>query len=250
MNAIQARSDVAVVEPTAGDTSALMRIIERATLDSNMDVAKLEQLLAVKERWEANEARKAFNEAFAAFKAEAVTIIKNRGVDAGPLAGKKYAELFSVVNAVTPALSKHGLSASWRLTKDEKDWMEVTCTVKHTLGHSESVSMAGPPDTGGAKNAIQARASTLTYLERYTLKAVCGLAEQGEDSDGNGGSANRLDDGKAADFLAAIDSASTAEELKAAFGAAWKAAEAVGDKGAMRLFTQHKDQRKAALTKK
>ncbi len=31
--------------------------------------------------------------------------------------------------------------------------------------------MGGPPDAGGAKNALQARASTKSYLERYTLKA-------------------------------------------------------------------------------
>jgi len=45
--------------------------------------------------------------------------------------------------------------------------------------------MGGPPDAGGAKNAIQARASTKTYLERYTLKAITGLSEQDDDTDGN-----------------------------------------------------------------
>ena len=164
-----------------------------------MDPATIKDLLALQREWEANEARKAFNEAFAAFKAEAVYVVKNRTVDAGPLKDKKYAELFSVVNAVTPALSKHGLSTSWKLTKDEKDWLEVTCLLKHKLGHSESVSMGGPPDAGGAKSAIQARASTISYLERYTLKAVCGVAEQGDDDNGGGGKRKEVEpdpDGK------------------------------------------------------
>lgn len=147
-------------------------------------IEQLQQLMALQERWEANEARKAFNVAFAAFRAEAVRVIKGKTVDAGPLSGKKYAELYTVVNAVTPALAQHDLSTSWALTKDEKDWIEVTCTVRHILGHSESVSMGGPPDSGGAKNAIQARASAVSYLQRYTLKAICGVAEQGEDTDG------------------------------------------------------------------
>lgn len=152
---------------------------------------EVERYMALYERWKAERARDAYTGAFAAFKAEAVTIIKNRTVDAGPLQGNSYAELFAVVNAVTPFLSKHGLSAAWKLTKDDKDWIEVTCTVRHTAGHSESVSMGGPPDAGGAKNAIQARASTVSYLERYTIKAILGLAEQNEDDDGatqgNGG---------------------------------------------------------------
>lgn len=153
-------------------------------VQNGMDLDTIKELRALQKDWEADEARKAFNNAFAAFKAEAVQIIKNKAVDAGPLSGKKYAELFAVVNAITPALSRHGLSAAWKITKDEKDWIEVTCILKHALGHSDSVSMGGPPDAGGAKSAIQARASTVTYLERYTLKAITGVSEQGEDKDG------------------------------------------------------------------
>lgn len=241
-----AKIDPPAQMPAVADSSALMKIIERAAADQTYDVAKLEQLLAVKERWNATEAKKAFQVAFAAFKAEAVNIIKNKPVVDGPLKGKKYAELSSVVNAVTPALSKHGLSHSWRLTKDERDWIEVTCTITHVLGHSESVSMGGPPDTGGAKNAIQARASSTNYLQRYTLKAVCGIAEQGDDNDGNGGGKG-MDEGALADHLAAIDAAADTDSLKRSFGAAWKAAEGANDKNAMRLLTQHKDARKKAL---
>lgn len=159
-------------------------LLLQMAVQQGADLDKLERLMALQERWEATEARKAFDTAFAAFKAEAVRIIKNREVNAGPLAGKRYAELFSVVNAVTPALSAHGLSSSWAITRDEKDWLEVTCTIKHSAGHSESVSMGGPPDVGGAKNPIQARASTVSYLQRYTLKAITGLSEQDDDNDG------------------------------------------------------------------
>ena len=155
-----------------------------AAVQSGMDASTIKDLMALQERWEANESRRAYNAAFSSFKSQAVKVIKNRTVDAGPLSGKKYAELFAVVNAITPALSANGLSASWKITKDEKDWIEVTCVLTHVLGHSESVSMGGPPDAGGAKSAIQARASTVSYLERYTLKAICGISEQGDDSDG------------------------------------------------------------------
>jgi hypothetical protein len=183
--------------PTPSDLLAL-------AVQQNADLDKLERLMALQERWQASEAKKAYDAAFAAFKSEAVTIVKNRKVDAGPLSGKKYAELFAVVNAITPALSRHGLSSSWKLTKDEKDWLEVTCYLKHTDGHVEAVSMGGPPDAGGAKNGIQARASTVTYLERYTLKAICGLSEQEDDTDG---------DMRNADWLAQVEAAADASEL-------------------------------------
>lgn len=173
----------AVAAPAPAGSPMAMAI---AALQSGMSPEQISAMMDLQDRYNATQAKKAYDEAFAAFKAESVRIIKGRDVKDGPLKGKSYAELHDVVNAVTPALSKHGLSSSWKLTKDEKDWMEVTCYLRHVGGHEESVSMGGPPDAGGAKNAIQARASTKTYLERYTLKAITGLSEQNDDNDGNG----------------------------------------------------------------
>lgn len=200
---------------------------------------QLERLMALQERWEATEARKAYDAAFSAFKAEAVVIVKNKSVSAGPLSGKKYAELFSVVNAVTPALSRHGLSSFWQITKDMPDWIEVTCTLKHVAGHTETVSMGGPPDIGGAKNPIQARASTVSYLQRYTLKAITGLSEQDDDTDGGHGGYEenpKLQAGRdaAMDGMAALTawwgslSASERKSMQKDFGALRSAAQKVG----------------------
>lgn len=233
-----------------GDSGALMKIIERAATDPQFDVAKLEQLLAVKERWEATEARKAFNVAFADFKAEAVKIVKGTEVKDGPLKGKFHANLFDVVSATTPFLSKHGLTLSWKLTKDDPAWMEVSCTLRHVGGHSESVSMGGAPDAGPGRNAIQARGSAKSYLERYTATAILGLAAQDADSDGNGSKDGGMDEGAIADHIAAMEAAATTEELQAAFTDGYKAAQASKDRGAMRTLTRAKDARKAALKQK
>jgi hypothetical protein len=182
-----------VEQPAAPPPSNIMTpmTLLQMAVQQGADLDRLERLFALKREYEADEARKASNAAFAAFKDEAVRIIKNRTVKDGPLKGKSFAELYAVVNAVTPALSKHGLSVSWSVVADEKDWIKVRCTLKHVAGYSEFVEQGGPPDTGGAKNAIQARASTVTYLERYTLKAILGLAEQDDDDDGDGGAQTR-----------------------------------------------------------
>lgn len=173
-----------VTAPMAGPAANSPMGMMLAALNQGAQLEQIEKMMDLQDRWQKGEAKKAYDTAFAAFKAEAVKIVKGRKVTDGPLKNKSYAELHDVVNAVTPALSKHGLSSSWKLTRDEKDWMEVTCYLRHVGGHEESVSMGGPPDAGGAKNAIQARASTKTYLERYTLKAITGLSEQDDDTDG------------------------------------------------------------------
>lgn len=214
MNAIT-QTEVTAMEPVPAPHALAVQqnspaAIMLQAMAQGSSIEQLEKMMDLQERWEKREAEKACNAAFSGFKAEAVQIIKGKKVTAGPLAGKSYAELHDVVDAVTPALSKHGLSASWKITKDEKDWLEVTCTLKHIGGHSESVSMGGPPDAGGAKNAIQARASTVSYLQRYTLKAITGLSEADDDNDGN----SEILDAHLADWLATVEASTDLEQLK------------------------------------
>lgn len=197
-----APSGVQLVGPDARSPMGMML----AAVQQGATLEQVEKMMDLQERWQKAEAKKAYDAAFAAFKAEAVVIIKGKQVTDGPLKGKSYAELHDVVNAVTPALSKHGLSSSWKLTRDEKDWIEVTCFLRHIGGHEESVSMGGPPDAGGAKNAIQARASSKTYLERYTLKGILGLSEQADDTNGAGPD-------ELLDWQAKVDECGSMEEL-------------------------------------
>lgn len=171
-------------------------------VQQGMPPETLRELMQLKREWEADEARRQFNEAFSAFKAEAIVIVKSTTITDGPLKGKKHANLFDVVAAVTPKLSAHGLAISWKLTKDEPAWMEVTCTLRHVAGHSESVSMGAAPDTGPGRNAIQARGSAKSYLERYTATAILGLATADADDDGNAADAGLITDKQVADLKA------------------------------------------------
>jgi len=221
-------SYVPVVQPQRQVVAATPADLLRIAVESGADLDRLERLMSLQERWEAKQAKQAYDAAFSAFKAEAVTILKGRKVTDGPLKGKSYAELHDVVNAVTPALSRHGLSSSWKLTKDDKDWMEVTCYLRHVNGHEESVSMGGPPDAGGAKNAIQARASTKTYLERYTLKAITGLSEQEDDDDGNGKKSESFEaEALVGQFLKQVRESKTDSEVRQVWGVAAAALRAV-----------------------
>lgn len=201
-------------------------------VQSGASMETLERMMVMQVAWEKRDAEKAFHRAFAAFKAEAVQIIKGKKITDGPLKGKFHAELADVVNAATPALSKHGLSTSWRLTKDEKDWMEVTCTISHEAGHSEAVSMGGAPDTGPGRNAIQARGSAKTYLERYSLTAILGLAAQDADDDGAGGTGAGL----AAEWIGKAEAAKTTDELTAVWKLGQAAILAAKDRAAGALF--------------
>jgi hypothetical protein len=150
------------------------------------DLDRLQKLMDLQERWEANQARKAYAEAMNAFKANPPHILKNKDVSFGNT-HYKHATHDEVTNKVTEALAKHGLSHRWNV--EQGDLIKVTCTITHVLGHFESVSMQSLPDTSGSKNSIQAISSAVTYLQRYTLLAATGLStsELGNlDNDGRG----------------------------------------------------------------
>lgn len=145
------------------------------------DLDKLEKLLTLQERYEANQARKAYHKAMADFKANPPKIDKDQTVKFGTTQ-YNHASLFNVTEKISGELSKHGLSASW--TTQQNGQILVTCKITHVLGHSEETTIAAPADASGSKNAIQAIGSTITYLQRYTLLSLAGLATCDQDDDG------------------------------------------------------------------
>jgi len=165
------------------ESSPAMMIREAIKTGSNLD--QLEKLLALQERFEANEARKAYHEAMAAFKADPPKINKDKTVSFNTSAGKtsyNHATLANVTEKINTALSKHGLSASW--STKQNGAILVTCKITHARGHSEETTLQAPSDTSGSKNAIQAIGSTISYLCRYTLLCLTGLATYEQDDDG------------------------------------------------------------------
>lgn len=159
------------------DPAALIEI----ALKSNATAETLERLFALQERWQANEARKAYVEAVAAFKAEAPKISRNRHVKHNDF---WHATLDRIVAAAAPVMSKHGLSHRWETQHGDGGAITVSCVLTHVGGHEERVTLSAKPDDSGRKNSIQAIGSTVTYLQRYTLMAITGLAASDADDDG------------------------------------------------------------------
>ncbi len=171
------RSEISTTTP-----SQLLRL----AIEKGADIAQLEKLMALQERFEANQARKAYVEAMAEFKKHAPTIIKDKNVS---FTGTSYnhATLGGICEVVIESLARHGFSHRWSTEQPDSGMIIVSCIITHMLGHSESTTLQAPPDNSGKKNTIQQIASSVTYLSRYTLLAACGLATSDmPDDDGRG----------------------------------------------------------------
>lgn len=155
------------------------------------DPATLERLLAMYERWEANEARKAYKKAIATARGKIKPVFKNREANLGAGRRQSSEDLAEIERSVVPALSANGLSYRFK-TELEDGQIVVTCYVEHKDGHFEQSTMSSEPDNSGSKSPIQAIGSAVTYLKRITLKAALGLSTTDQkdvelDDDGGAG---------------------------------------------------------------
>jgi ERF superfamily protein len=180
-------------EPRAVAIPTPMDMIQKAVA-SGADIEMVERLMGLNERYEASQARKAFDKAIAAAKSKITPIQRNaKGHN-----DKRYADFAAIAKVVDPILSENGLSYRFRTEQSER--ISVTCILSHEAGHSEETTLAGPADTSGNKNAIQAIGSTLTYLQRYSLVQMLGLAAAADD-DGKAGASVEAVTQKQADNL-------------------------------------------------
>ena len=177
-------------------------------VSQNADLDKLEKLMALQERWQANEAKKAYVVAMSAFKANPPTVYKEKSVSYTTTKGTTqytHALLEDAAELIGAALTKHGLSFHWGCDQMDGGIVKVTCIITHVQGHSESVSLQAGLDQSGGKNNIQSLGSTITYLQRYTLFSATGMAAKGIDDDGRKSDIEYITEDQAADINALLD---------------------------------------------
>lgn len=124
----------------------------------------------------------------------------------------RYADLAACVEAVMDGLNANGIALI------QRNFLDDTGVTVETVFVHESGEMleCGKLHVPASKQDPQGYGSALTYARRYSLMAACGIAP--EDDDGN---ASVRKDSMApkvlADFLAAIESCTTADALKATY---------------------------------
>lgn len=191
------KQDVATLVPqqdqplvVMSESANLMAMIGRMATDPNADIDKMERLMAMKERIEAEAARRLFNEAMTACQRDMPAILKGKKNNQ---TGSKYAELEHINDAITPIYTRHGFSLSFDTVQSTReDWVNVRCRVRHSGGYTEESTYETPYDNTGMRGEVNKTvthglASGVSYARRYITIMVFNLTLKGEDNDGNGG---------------------------------------------------------------
>jgi hypothetical protein len=187
---IVVEAPMALVAPTpralthnADDIDVLLQM----AVDKDLDIAKLKELIALREHVEDRNAAREFFDAMAAFQAECPPAPKNKtakfATKSGAEMSYKYAELDVVAKHVAPYLHKHGLSYSWD-TKIEGNYLTVICHVRHRSGHTVPSSTVLPVDNPSAMSPAQKVGAAMTFGQRKTLCQSLGITTGEPDTDG------------------------------------------------------------------
>lgn len=221
------RTEVAQIDRVPGalaaQTPATPADMVLYVMKNGGSIDQLEKFMDLQRKWEADQARKAYVADMAEFKKNPPIIIKDKFVGYqnrdGSKTGYSHATLGNVTNAIVEGLASHGFSHRWDI-RQNGPVIEVGCTITHRMGHSETVTMQAGKDDSGKKNAIQQVASSVNYLQRYTLLSATGLATHDQMDDDGAGS--DLDVTLADKWLAEVKNAKTNDDLQAAWQLAIK----------------------------
>lgn len=200
--------------PEAVPATAIIQVIERAAMNPDVDIDKMERLLAMQERVMRTQAEADFNSAMAAAQAEMTPISADAS---NPQTKSRYASYAQLDRHLRPIYTRHGFSLSFGTdTPPTPDVVRVTCVVARA-GFSRDYHIDMPADGKGAKGGdvmtkTHAAGAATAYGMRYLLKMVFNVAVGEYDDDGNLGAVQAISASQAADLSA------LAEEVGADMG--------------------------------
>lgn len=210
------KTDVAKVEQT--DLAPVNALMEMA-MSKDVDVEKLERLIALQERGMERDAKMSFIRAMTEFHSQVGPMKKTRGVwfdeRAGAKAAYYYAELSEIEKVVRPLLAELGMFYSWDGVYADGVYTSI-CRLQHADGHSVTGSFAAPVEKQAKMNKVQSTSSTETYCRRKSLIAVCGLSTAEDDNDGRGGDDGEeetISTGQLADLVSLMQEVFDADEF-------------------------------------
>lgn len=181
-------SEIATTEASlpAAQSPDINQLIQAALTQGESGVAALERLVALKERTEDRDAKRAYNQALISFQRHCPTVPHSKMGDKAT-----YTELHFLCEFIAPYLADCGLSYTFD-SIEEDGRVRSICTVLHEDGYEASSSFTCRVDNRPNKGMTDTGrdASAWSFARRYALVGALGIrtcsdnANHPEDDDG------------------------------------------------------------------
>jgi hypothetical protein len=227
--------------------------VERAIM-RGADMSIIEKIVDLQIRMDEREERQQmirakaeFREAMAEFKKNAPGIVKKRVAeikkDGKTVGTYNFAELDDYSEPISAGLAAVGVTHDYKL-QQTPTMITVTCILSKGIYSTDGdATLSAGPDTGGCKSPVQAIASTVSMLQKYTLCAATGMSAGMADNDG------APTNGELAEALKKIEEFTSLEKLQEYFLDTVQPYKEAKNSAACNALIQAKDKRKAQLQK-
>jgi hypothetical protein len=221
MNEIS-RSDLAdqQVAIAAAQPGSMLTVIQAAATNPLVDVTKMQALLEMQFKLEERQAERSFNQALARVTKGMPRIQKNGLIDLGvdkqsnkARGAIPFARWEDMDAIIRPRLEEEGFTLSFNSAPRQGDGggAVVSGTLLHECGHSRTVSIPLPLDSGPGRNNLQAMGSTLSYGKRYCTEMLLNIVREGADDDGKSGGTRYITEAQADEVRALMKQAGRQE---------------------------------------
>ena len=203
--------------PAAAPMNPLAAVLSDPKRIAELDMDKLERLMDMQRKLDADEARRQFYRAFRDVQDD-MTKVPRRGTN--PQTRSRYALAEDVYAMLDPIIVRNGFSRSLSTeSSDIENHMRFVLLIRHAGGHHEEHRFDAPIDDIGmkgnpTKTRLHGMSSSYTYCERIMVSKAFGVQIGDRDDDGNAASgigpgAERITESQVADIHSLI------EEVKA-----------------------------------
>jgi hypothetical protein len=202
-----------IERPTSAPAQQFGAFLMQALANPDISADKMQVMLQMRREILHDQAKEAYQEAFAAFSAEMPAVERDGMVDLGPGKGRFPFTTYEQMDKILrPLLVKHGFSLQfWSSDAENKEMIIVHGAL---IGHGwqrESVYPV-PPDVGPGRNALMARGSAQTYAKRYIADLLCNIVRKGIDDDARRAMQATIDPKQVAELNRLIKLTNTNEE--------------------------------------
>lgn len=167
-------------------STAVLSMIERVALNSDIPIEKLEKMLDMQERVLDRNAKQQFTADLAAMQVSLPRVAHHGRLeikkDGRTVQTSSFAKLEDINDAIRPVLQEFGFAVTFRVQHSD-GFVWVKTVLSHRGGHSEETSLPVPLDTSGSKNNAQAVGSSISYGKRYGICAMLNIST-GDDING------------------------------------------------------------------
>jgi len=163
---------------TNNDGATLLAIIQQASQQPDLDIAKMQQLMELKREWDKDRAAEAYSAAITEFQRRCPQIHKCRKPVSGP--SYTYASYDDVMVVVSPILAECGIAVTFSTDCADKA-IKTTCRLRVGTHYEDHVFTIPVPEM--RVNETQKYGAALSYAKRYALQSALNIVVTDEDTD-------------------------------------------------------------------